>query len=145
AYEEGTLLYQGVEPGQAVPVNGVIAVIGEEGADFKTLLANEEGGASEAPAEAAPAEEEATSTVESSASADAQSGDRLKASPLARKLAEEKGIDISQVTGSGENGRIVKRDVDNFVPAKAEAAPAAKAPAPAAAAPATPAGSYEDI
>lgn len=143
AYEEGTLLYQGVEPGQAVPVNGVIAVIGEEGADFKTLLANEEGGASEAPEEAVPVEEEAASTAESSA--EAQTGDRLKASPLARKLAEEKGIDISQVTGSGENGRIVKRDVDNFVPAKAEAAPAAKATAPAAAAPASVAGSYEDI
>ncbi|GAA4433592.1 pyruvate dehydrogenase complex dihydrolipoamide acetyltransferase [Ravibacter arvi] len=143
AYDEGTLLYQGVEPGASVPVDGIIAVIGEEGADYKALL---EGGSSEpAAAEPTPAKQETAAPVAASVAGEqVVSGDRLKASPLAKKLAEEKGIDIQQVTGSGENGRIVKRDVDSFVPSEKAAAP--QAPAAKAAAPApAPAGGYEDL
>ncbi len=147
AYDEGTLLYQGVEAGTSVPVDGIIAVIGEEGADYKALL-NE--GTPQAPAqEQKPVETSATpaSTATENTGSPAADGDRLKASPLAKKLAEEKGIDIKQVTGSGENGRIVKRDIDSFVPSAASSETPAPAPAktaPAAAAPA-PAGGYEDI
>ncbi|ODS82983.1 MAG: pyruvate dehydrogenase complex dihydrolipoamide acetyltransferase [Cytophagaceae bacterium SCN 52-12] len=150
AYDEGTLLYQGVEAGTAVPVDGIIAVIGEEGADYKALLndgapkaAASEQKPAEASASAAPAN--AGNTVD--ADSPASDGDRLKASPLAKKIAEEKGIDIKKVTGSGENGRIVKRDIDSFVPSAAapvETAAPAAAPARTAAAPA-PAGGYEDL
>lgn len=145
AYEEGTLLYIGVKESEAVPVDGVIAVIGEEGANYQALLDRESGDATpeeevaEAPTAAAEAPKQATISTE-------DSGDRVKASPLARRLAEEKGIDISKVEGSGDNGRIVKRDVDEYKPA-AKAAPAAEAPktTPAPVAAPAPAGNYEDL
>lgn len=147
AYEEGILLYQGIEAGTAVPVNGIIAVIGEEGADYKALL--NEGASQAAASKQKPAETAVETAPASAENADSQAadGDRLKASPLAKKLAEEKGIDIKKVTGSGENGRIVKRDIDSFVPSAASPeapAPAATAKAAPAAAPA-PVGGYEDI
>ncbi|MCF2488698.1 pyruvate dehydrogenase complex dihydrolipoamide acetyltransferase [Dyadobacter sp. CY347] len=142
AYEDGTLLYIGIKDGESVPVDGIIAVIGEEGANVEALLAREngEGGAEveniEATDEgkAAPAAESGSNGAEQSVSV-ADSGDRIKASPLAKRLADEKGIDLSQVGGSGDNGRIVKRDVDEFKPAAAKTeapAQAASAPAPAA-------------
>ncbi|MEB2776259.1 pyruvate dehydrogenase complex dihydrolipoamide acetyltransferase [Algoriphagus sp. D3-2-R+10] len=129
SYEDGTLLYIGVEAGDSVPVDGVIAVIGEKGADFETLLKAQKSESSEAPAEskAEPAEEakkeEAPKTEAKSAGSSTPStiadGERLKASPLAKKMAEDKGIDIRTLNGSGEGGRVVKRDVENFVPAAA--------------------------
>lgn len=144
AYEDGTLLYVGIKEGEAVPVDGIIAVIGEEGSNVEALLARENG---EAPAETAAASapgEQATAQVNGSdkAVSVADSNERVKASPLAKRLADEKGINLSQVSGSGDNGRIVKRDVDEFKPAaKTEAtgvaAPAAQ-PAPAAKAEAAP-------
>jgi pyruvate dehydrogenase E2 component (dihydrolipoamide acetyltransferase) len=152
AYEDGTLLYVGIKEGEAVPVDGIIAVIGEEGANFEALLARENGeGESEAAQTAAPAVEEAS--AEKSVSV-ADSGDRIKASPLAKRLADEKGINLSQVEGSGDNGRIVKRDVDEFkpaakpaetaaAPAKEEAQAVAKTAAPAAA-PAPASGDFTD-
>ena len=126
AYEDGTLLYVGIKEGEAVPVDGIIAVIGEEGSNVEALLARENG---EAEPEAAPvAKETAPEAAAEKPTSVADSGDRIKASPLARRLADEKGININQVAGSGDNGRIVKRDVDEFKPAaKTEAAPAAKA------------------
>ena len=135
AYEDGTLLYVGIKEGEAVPVDGIIAVIGEEGANVEALLAREngEGGAEveniEASNEgkAAPAADSGSNGADKSVSV-SDSGDRIKASPLAKRLADEKGIDLSQVGGSGDNGRIVKRDVDEFKPA---AAAAAKSEAPA--------------
>ncbi len=158
AYEEGTLLFAGIEEGDAVPVNAIIAVIGEEGANFQALIDREESGGEEAE-EAA--EDDKVETATPSASADAKpgdsdssvstadSGDRIKASPLARRLAEEKGIKLSDVEGSGDHGRIIKRDVDEFKPA-AKSADAAKVGKvePAVSAPATapaPMGDYEDI
>lgn len=127
SYEDGTLLYIGVEAGDSVPVDGVIAIIGEKGSDFESLLkAHQSDGdsAEEAPEsepEATEAEEskEEPQTTPSKTVANSSTGDRIKASPLAKKMAEDKGFDISQVNGSGEGGRIVKRDVENFVPAAA--------------------------
>ena len=120
-YNPCTLLYIGIEAGNTVPVDSVIAIIGEPGADFQALL---NGGKSAAPVTtnapasvvtSAPVVEEtkATETIVEASNSDA----RLKASPLAKALAKDKGINISQVKGSGENGRIVKADIDNFVPA----------------------------
>lgn len=134
AYEDGILLHVAVEAGGSVPVDGVIAVIGEKGSDWKKLLkAQQSGGGKpeekkeEKPEEKAEPEKEekqvsASSGAPKATSASSENG-RLKASPLAKKLAEEKGFDIGQIEGSGEGGRIVKRDVENFKPS--EAAPAA--------------------
>lgn len=122
AYAEGTLLYVGPKEGEAVPVNGVIAMVGPEGTDVQPLLDQIAKGPKKEKKEI---EEKKTETVtkaesaptESVASSTQTSDGRIKASPLAKRIAKEKGIDLSQVTGSAEGGRIVKRDVENFVPA----------------------------
>ncbi len=148
AYEDGTLLYVGIKEGDAVPVDAIIAVIGEEGANVEALLARENGEAPAETAAAAPAPTAPAVNGSEKATSVADSGDRVKASPLAKRLADEKGINLSEVSGSGDNGRIVKRDVDEFKPAAqasapaaapaAQSAPAAKTEAaPAAAAPAS--------
>jgi len=136
SYNTGTLLYIGAEAGKAVPVNGVLAVIGEKGADYQTSLkANENkgagapaaGGAQPAAAQSAPAAEQAAPV-----SADHSANGRIKASPLAKKLAKDKGVDIAKVQGTGDHGRITKRDIESFKPGAEAAAPAGK---PAQAAP----------
>ena len=141
SYEDGTLLYIGVQAGESVAVDGVIAVIGEKGADFEKLLKAQSSSSTTAPDEvkaeaeapAAPAKAEKTEQVAAPSAAPVASsiseGDRVKASPLAKKIAEDKGFDIRQINGSGEGGRIVKRDIENFVPAAAPVAAAAQAPA----------------
>ncbi|XOV93346.1 MAG: pyruvate dehydrogenase complex dihydrolipoamide acetyltransferase [Bacteroidota bacterium] len=137
AYDEGVLLYTAVKDGGSVPVDGVIAVIGEKGADYETLIKAANAGPAAETKETKP-EPASTQSAASSApqatpqpSADHSSNGRVKASPLAKKLAAEKGIDISQVSGSGDGGRIVKQDVENFTPSAAPAsAPAAKAGTP---------------
>lgn len=127
AYEDGVLLYVGVKDGEAAPVNSVIAVIGEKGADFEALLKAHNAPApvaTPAPASTpAPAVSESKpTTVETAAPAKVaevvqnNADGRVLASPLAKSLAKEKGIDISAVKGTGEGGRIVKADVDSFVP-----------------------------
>jgi pyruvate dehydrogenase E2 component (dihydrolipoamide acetyltransferase) len=128
AYEDGTLLYVGIKEGEAVPVDGIIAVIGEEGANVDALLARENGEAApESTSQEVPKKE---SVKEEKTVSVADSGDRIKASPLAKRLAEDKGINLNEVEGSGDNGRIVKRDVDDFKPAaKAAEAPAKTAEA----------------
>jgi pyruvate dehydrogenase E2 component (dihydrolipoamide acetyltransferase) len=138
SYEDGVLLYIGIEAGNSVPVDGVIAVIGEKGADYQTLLKAYESSGSESAPEETKTEVAASSEVKAepkpaisapaaSPAPAVSSGERVKASPLAKKIAEEKGVDIRQVAGSGEGGRIVKRDVENFVPAVAPAAAVATA------------------
>ncbi|HEY9006509.1 MAG TPA: pyruvate dehydrogenase complex dihydrolipoamide acetyltransferase [Ohtaekwangia sp.] len=128
SYNTGTLLYIGAEAGKAVPVNGVLAIIGEKGADYQTLLKAAEADAGAPAAEAAkPAEPTAaaTTSVPAEVSADHSTNGRIKASPLAKKLAKDKGYDISKIQGSGENGRVTKHDVENYKPAQAATQPAA--------------------
>jgi pyruvate dehydrogenase E2 component (dihydrolipoamide acetyltransferase) len=125
-YEEGYVLYLAVKDGEAVPVNGIAAIIGEQGADFQAILNAEKfGGATQA---APAAQNTATAPlVGTPAHTPAvTSGGRIFISPLAKKLAAEKGLDIKQIRGSGENGRITKKDVETFVPQTA-AQPAAQA------------------
>jgi len=152
-YVDGTLLYIGVEKGKGVPVNGIMAIIGKPGEDFQSILDADKGSAAapkpaEAPqatpapapvAEAAPAVQAApvaapapAPQVAPVASAPHDNDERIKASPLAKKLAEDKGVDIQAIKGSGDNGRIIKRDVDSYTPAPAavQAAPAAQAAKP---------------
>jgi pyruvate dehydrogenase E2 component (dihydrolipoamide acetyltransferase) len=132
-YAAGTLLHIGVEKGQAAKVNGIIAIVGPEGTDISGILSQ-----GDAPAAAGKTEASATPEAEAAPVAAEQKetvnadGGRVKASPLAKRIAKEKGIDLAQVAGSADGGRIIKKDIENFKPAAA--APAAPASAPAAAA-----------
>ncbi|MDA1268221.1 MAG: pyruvate dehydrogenase complex dihydrolipoamide acetyltransferase [Bacteroidetes bacterium] len=133
SYEDGVLLYLGVEAGGSVPVDGVIAVIGEKGADFQSFLAAHQGGASiaasvEVASPASPVAVAPPPVVVKAAVTSSNGNDRLKASPLAKKIASEKGVDIRQVAGSGEGGRIVKKDIETFVPAAAISSSSVAAP-----------------
>ncbi len=120
AYEDGKLLYIGVEAGSSVPVDDVIAIIGEKGADYKKLLeAKKSGGKVEKetkPAEPATVSDNKPSETKLTGQPDHSSNGRVKASPLARKMAKEKGFNINDIKGSGEGGRIVKRDVETYTP-----------------------------
>jgi pyruvate dehydrogenase E2 component (dihydrolipoamide acetyltransferase) len=168
SYSDGTLLHIGVAEGQAVPVDGVIAVIGKQGEEFQSLLAggapaaekpsdtpeaqpaegkeaqpsNAEAPQTQPAAEKRPAAQKAASAqpvaeaqtttakpvetstpateekpaAEAQPLAQQQPDGRIIASPLAKKIASDKGVPLAQVSGSGDQGRIVKRDVENFKP-----------------------------
>jgi len=134
-YEEGTLLYIGPKEGEAAPVNGIIAIVGKAGTDITPLLQDQ--GATAAAAAPAPAAEASAPAPAAAPEATGSADDsRVKASPLARKIAKDKGIDLNSVKGTAEGGRIVKKDVEEYTPAAAAAPAAQAAPAPAAAAPA---------
>lgn len=128
SYNDGTILYLGAGEGEGVVVDGVLAVVGEAGADFETLLKAEQSGgqAQEAPKaeepKAAAAPVAAASTPVAATSSSSSSDARVKASPLAKKLAQDKGFDISQIKGTGPNGRVVKLDVEGFTPSAAPVA-----------------------
>ena len=120
-YEEGTLLYIGVEAGHAAKINEIIAIVGKAGTDVSAYIAAEKAGTNAV-----------TSTENKPQTADAQpqtpndkpqtdeqndtNNGRIKASPLAKKLAADKGIDISQVSGTGDGGRVTKKDIDDYKP-----------------------------
>ena len=143
-YEEGTLLYIGVEAGKAAKINEIIAIVGKKGTDVSAYVAAEKSGTNTVTTTIS----ETVNTAEVTSSAhpiqdtesdqtDSANG-RIKASPLAKKLASDKGIDINKVSGTGDNGRITKKDIDSYVPvavsvaqASAPTAPATKAAAPA--------------
>jgi pyruvate dehydrogenase E2 component (dihydrolipoamide acetyltransferase) len=140
-YAEGVLLHIGVEKGQAAKVNGIIAIVGPEGTDISGILSQGDAPAkpvadksSEVPVQEKAAETESDDETEETST----DGKRIKASPLARKIAKDKGIDLSLVSGSAEGGRIIKKDVENYKPvektASAPEAPVAssKDTAPAA-------------
>lgn len=140
-YADGTLLYIGVKEGDAAKVNGIIAIVGKAGTNVDAILAAENGAPAPAAA-AAPSQNGTGSTPATAAAAPAAvatgtTDGRVKASPLAKKVAEEKGFDISQIPGSGDGGRVIKKDVDNFVPAAKTTAPAQQSAGSAA--PAAPA------
>ncbi|MEO9965388.1 MAG: 2-oxo acid dehydrogenase subunit E2 [Reichenbachiella sp.] len=131
SYDDGVLLYQAVQAGNGVPVDGVIAIIGEKGADYETLLKAEAASAAApaveekkeaAPATSAPPAANSAPTTAVPAQPAAQSNGRVIASPLAKKLASEKGVDIAQIPGTGDGGRVIKRDVESFVPSAAGSA-----------------------
>lgn len=122
SYNDGTLLYRGAEEGKPIAVNDVLAVIGEKGADYQTLLKSFKAKAGTAHSEPAPEPVAVSTTAVSAAqparteTASSNGNGRLKASPLAKRLAHEKGFDLTQIHGTGDSGRIVKRDVENFKP-----------------------------
>ncbi|RFM26716.1 pyruvate dehydrogenase complex dihydrolipoamide acetyltransferase [Deminuibacter soli] len=154
SYKTGTLLYAGAQAGEKIAVNDLLAIIGEQGKiNVDQVVAALKGGAP-APAaqpaqQTAPAAQPQQAPAQQAAPAAAQqvvNEGRIIASPLAKKLAEEKGIDLKYVQGSGDAGRIVKRDVDSFTPSAAPAATTSAA-TPAYTAPSAPAGqvSFEDV
>jgi len=134
-YAEGTLLHIGVEKGAAAKVNGIIAIVGPEGTDISGILNQGDAPAAKAVADQssdAPVKEAASAEPAAAEPAETADGSRLKASPLAKRIAKEKGIDLSQVSGSADGGRIIKKDIENFKPATAPAKAAeASASAPA--------------
>ncbi len=133
SYKNGTLLYIGAEKGEKIAVNDLLCIIGEKGkVNVEEIVAVAKGGATGNVQQATGNKQESpiesvitktSSPVKEPASkaplGDGGNNGRLKASPLAKKIAKEKGIDISAVAGSGDGGRIIKSDVDSFLPAKA--------------------------
>jgi len=126
SFNEGTLLYIGIQEGNTAPVDSLLAIIGPAGTDISGIAENyTAGGAATA---SAPATEEAKATPAAEKATEAvadTSGGRILASPLAKKIASDKGIQLTQVKGSGENGRIVKSDIENFTPSSQPATKAA--------------------
>jgi pyruvate dehydrogenase E2 component (dihydrolipoamide acetyltransferase) len=135
SFYDGVLLHIGVEKGQTVPVNALLAIIGNAGEDVQALIAQ---AGSSAPAEAPKAEVATPAPVSTPAPtpvaaapvstpsapvavSNTSATGRILASPLAKKLAEEKGVDLAFIAGTGEGGRITKRDVDHYVPYNAPA------------------------
>jgi len=116
-YVKGTLLHIGIPDGGTVPVDAIIAIVGAKGEDISSILAS----ADSKPVVSSAAPVETIETIVASpetavvASSDI-SDSRVKASPLAKRIAEDRGISLSQLHGSGDGGRIVKRDVEGFVP-----------------------------
>ncbi|MDP5044195.1 MAG: 2-oxo acid dehydrogenase subunit E2, partial [Leeuwenhoekiella sp.] len=138
SFYKGTLLHIGIQEGETAKVDALLAIIGEEGTDVSGLINGNKSGSAkketskkeapkkEAPKQEAPKQEgskkeapkKEESKKEASKPQNSSSADgRVFASPLAKKLAEEKGVDISKVSGSGENGRVVRKDVENYSPA----------------------------
>lgn len=121
-FEKGEVLHLNVAEGETVPVETVIAVIGKKGEDFSSLLSEVPAAATEpaeetAPAPAAPAVQSTSVSASTPApSADVTPNGKVFASPLAKKMAEDKGINLAAVAGSGDNGRIIKRDIENYKP-----------------------------
>lgn len=110
SYDDGHLLYVGVKDGDSVPVDGVIAIIGEKGDNIKDIL-NEISSTKEE------VKEEKNISIESIKIPevdDLLNDERLKASPLAKKIAEDKGINLKNIKGSGDGGRIIKRDIEDI-------------------------------
>ena len=155
SYKEGKLLYIGAQKGDKVAVNSLLCIIGDESkVDVKAIVAAAQGGpapAASGAAQAQPAAQPAASTGSATTTTEAPAATsedgRVKASPLAKKIASDKGIDLSRVSGSGDNGRIVKKDIDNYVPGSAPAAASTPAKTAAPAAPSAPAGevSFEEV
>ena len=121
SFYAGTLLHIGIQEGESAPVDSVLAIVGPEGTDVSAVFSGgskpakkEQKETAEAPKkEESPASNNSTSDTTQEVTTD---GGRIFASPLAKKIAQDKGINLSQVKGTGENGRIVKSDVENFTP-----------------------------
>lgn len=142
SYKDGVLLYQGAKAGEKILVNDLLCIIGKEGLDVAAIVAGVKAGAGAvqetpavaAPTASAPVASEVAPTAALIAEQTVVNSGRIFASPLAKRIAAEKGIDLKYVKGSGDNGRITKIDIDQYTPAVSQAAtvaPAAKSATPA--------------
>ncbi|UMB60549.1 pyruvate dehydrogenase complex dihydrolipoamide acetyltransferase [Lutibacter sp. A80] len=144
SFNEGTLLYVGLEEGDNAPVDSLLAIIGEAGTDVTAVVSNfKTSGSTTEKAPVAPTAETkeiaekpkatttptaaAPKTVEAVQQPVVNTG-KIVASPLAKKIASEKGINLAHVVGTGDNGRIIKQDIENYVPVAAAAPTTAAAP-----------------
>ena len=135
SYKDGILLYQGAKAGEKILVNDLLCIIGQQGLDIAPIVAAVKGGANATPAPAPAAQQSpsvpsapTTNTVTTSTTQVVNEG-RIFASPLAKKIAKEKGIDLKFVKGTGEHGRITRTDLENYTPGAA-ASSVAKASTP---------------
>ncbi len=127
SFYDGVLLYIGVEEGNAVPVDAVIAVIGEQGEDYQALIDADASNQQNTTKEEAPSQE-VLETVAAplnnlTTSTPIATNGKIKASPLAKAMAKEEGIDLNLVEGSGDDGRVVKRDIEAYLEAPKQLAP----------------------
>ncbi len=127
SYNTGTVLYLGAKEKESVAVNGVLAIIGEANADWQTLLKASQAKGSAATVTPAVAQEPAKVASASDVQHDSSGNGRIKASPLAKKMAKDLGFDIGKISGSGENGRITRKDVEGYKPSATPAANGAAA------------------
>jgi pyruvate dehydrogenase E2 component (dihydrolipoamide acetyltransferase) len=152
SYKDGTLLYQGAKAGEKIQVNDLLCIIGKDGLDVNAIVAAAKNGHSHtassttevAATAPTPAPTPSSNTSPAQASTIINEG-RIFVSPLAKKLAEEKGIDLRYVKGTGDNGRIIKADIDNYVPSKATVATATATSSPTVQAMPTGEIRYEDV
>lgn len=115
SFQSGEVLYVAAKSGDSIPVNGLLAVLGKKGEDYQALLSNSAPAATDKPkGEIEPSKEVAAPAVQAVQNITNTTDSRIKASPLAKNIAKEKGIDLHTVVGSGEDGRIVKKDVVEF-------------------------------
>ncbi|HEY0030840.1 MAG TPA: 2-oxo acid dehydrogenase subunit E2 [Bacteroidia bacterium] len=122
SFQDGVILHIGVQEGKGAPVDSILAILGKGGEDVAAIIEAEKNKGVESPKVESSKAEETTgnkqaTTVAAKPAAQKQSatnGERVKISPLAKKLAEDKGISVNALRGSGDNGRIIKRDIDNF-------------------------------
>ena len=119
SFQDGVLIHIGVQEKQSIPVDSIIAILGKGGEDINAILASVNSAGS-APATTSPPKAEApvqtAAPVVNTTTTSSSNDGRVKASPLAKALAKEKGIDISKVTGSGDHGRVTKSDIENYKP-----------------------------
>ena len=130
SFNEGTLLHIGVQEGESAPVDSLLAIIGPAGTDVASILdAAKSGNLNNTPSEEKTETPKTDTKVEVTTSAETNStsnnNERVFASPLAKKIAKDKGINLAEVKGSGENGRIIKKDVENYTPSTKVESPVA--------------------
>jgi pyruvate dehydrogenase E2 component (dihydrolipoamide acetyltransferase) len=136
SFDSGYLLHQGVSVGDSAPVNGILAILGDKNEDISKILADEKSSSgesktvtedssktekSEEPVKTEPVQK--TEVVAKEEKSSVASDSRLKASPLAKKIAEDKGIDIADVKGSGDGGRVIRKDIENYKPSAVSYSP----------------------
>lgn len=134
-YVDGTLLYVGVKEGEAAKINEIIAIVGKAGTDVTAYLASERN-QEVATKETAPAAANTTASTTNATSSSTNTtpvanGTRILISPLAKKIAQQNGIQLSDLRGTGENGRIIKRDIDNYTPSAQQSNTSVSSVAPA--------------
>jgi pyruvate dehydrogenase E2 component (dihydrolipoamide acetyltransferase) len=120
SFQDGVLIHIGVQEKQSIPVDSIIAILGKGGEDINAILASVNSAGSAPATTSAPKAEAPVQTaapVVNTTTTSSSNDGRVKASPLAKALAKEKGIDISKVTGSGDHGRVTKSDIENYKPA----------------------------
>ena len=151
SYKDGILLYQGAKAGEKILVNELLCIIGKQGLDVNAIIAAVKAGGGKStdngPQTTAAAAPAPSTVISQPASAEVVNDGRILASPLAKKIATEKGVDLRYVKGTGDGGRITKTDIDNYTPAAAVSSQPSATPAAKASVPAAPAGveSFDEV